>query len=107
MVTHADVSARSASTDLSARAQAAVWLGMIVIVAMEVVLTYAHLSVRVLLAALLLLACIEAGLGLLYFMHLKFERAIFRWWTVPTLVFVLLMMNEVWPDAFRALTMRQ
>jgi caa(3)-type oxidase subunit IV len=93
--------------DLGTRANIAVWLGMIVIVAMEVVLTYAHLRVTMLLASLILLACIEAGLGLMYFMHLKYERAIFRWWTVPTLVFVLLMMNEVWPDAFRALRMRQ
>jgi heme/copper-type cytochrome/quinol oxidase subunit 4 len=55
----------------------------------------------VLLDVLLTLAFIEAGLGLLYFMHLKYERVSLRWALIIAVFFVLLMMNQIWPDAYR------
>jgi len=79
----------------------AVWAGLLLIVAAEVGLTYVHLPVGTRLAGLLALACVEAGLGLLYFMHLRFERAILFWSLVPTLLFVLLLLDHLWPDALR------
>jgi caa(3)-type oxidase subunit IV len=83
-----------------------VWLGLVVIVAVEVALTMAHLPTNTLLAALLSLAVLEAGLGVMYFMHLKYERPILFWSLIPTLVFVLVMMNHLWPDAHRLLRMK-
>jgi cytochrome c oxidase subunit IV len=84
----------------------AIWLGLIAIVGVEVALTFAHLPTASLLAALLSLAIIEAGLGVMYFMHLKYERRALFWSLIPTLVFVLVMMNHLWPDAHRLLRMR-
>jgi len=78
-----------------------VWLGLIIIVAVEVTLTYAGMSPGALLAALLSLAVIEAGVGVMYFMHLRYERRILFWSIVPTLVFVLILMNHLWRDARR------
>lgn len=78
-----------------------VWLGLILIVAAEVMLTYAHLSPGILLVALLSLALLEAGLALMYFMHLKYERRILFWSLIPGLIFVLLMLNQLWFDAVR------
>lgn len=101
------VTERRRPKEPSSRRQLFIWLGMIGIVTIEVWLTYARLPVRMLLGALLLLACTEAALGLLYLMHLRYERAVFRWWTLPTLVFVLLLMNEMWPDAFRLVSLRR
>ncbi len=83
-----------------------VWIGLILIVAVEVALTYAGLSSGTLLAALLALACVEAALGLMYFMHLKYEPRILFWSLVPPLVFVLLMLNHLWRDAHRLSTLR-
>jgi cytochrome c oxidase subunit IV len=83
-----------------------VWIGLLVIVGAEVGLTYMHLSTGTQLGALLALAFIEAGLGVMYFMHLKYERAILFWSLVPTLLFVLLMMDHLWPDALRLLRLR-
>jgi cytochrome c oxidase subunit 4 len=83
-----------------------VWVALLVIVGAEVGLTYLHLSTGTQLAALLALAFLEASLGVLYFMHLKYERAILLWSLVPTLLFVLLMMDHVWPDALRLLHLR-
>jgi heme/copper-type cytochrome/quinol oxidase subunit 4 len=82
-----------------------IWIGLILIVAVEVTLTYQHLPMATLLMALLALASVEAALGLLYFMHLRYERRVLFWSTVPPLVFVLLMLNHLWRDAHRLITM--
>lgn len=83
-----------------------VWVGLVAIVAVEAMLTYAHLSTGTLVASLLALALIEAGIGLLYFMHLKYERTLLFWSVVPTMVFVFIMMDHFWPDALRLLRLR-
>jgi len=90
----------------SMRLYVMIWIALLVIVAAEVGLTYMHLSTGTQLAALLALAFIEAGLGVLYFMHLKYERTILFLSIVPTLLFVLLFMDHIWPDALRLLRMR-
>jgi caa(3)-type oxidase subunit IV len=87
------------------RLYVAVWVGLLVIVAAEVALTYAGLPAGTLLAALLALAAVEAGLGVMYFMHLKYERRVLFWSLIPALVFVLLMLNHLWRDAHRLITL--
>jgi len=59
-----------------------------------------------LLATLLALALVEAAVALLYFMHLKYERRALLWWTVPLVVFALVMLDHVWPDALRLASLR-
>ncbi len=78
-----------------------VWNGLLYIAAAEVFLTYYGFSTHMLLAILLSLAFIEAGVALLYFMHLKYERPGLRWGLLVAVLFVLLMMNQIWPDAYR------
>jgi cytochrome c oxidase subunit 4 len=79
----------------------AVWVGLLCLAGAEVALTYRGFSTPVLLSALLILAFIEAGVGLLYFMHLKYDRPILLWSFIFSILFVLLMMNQIWPDAYR------
>jgi heme/copper-type cytochrome/quinol oxidase subunit 4 len=76
------------------------------IVVVEVLVTYAGLKPAALLVALLSLALIEAALALLYFMHLRYERPILFWSLIPALVFVLVLFDHLWPDAFRVTSMR-
>ncbi len=83
-----------------------VWAGLMGIVVVEVFLTYAGLTPRALLLALLSLAVIEAAVALLYFMHLRYERPILFWSLIPALVFVLVLFDHLWPDAFRLTSMR-
>ena len=83
-----------------------VWIGLILIVGVEVFLTYEHLPAGTLLACLLGLALIEAGLGVMYFMHLKYERPALFWSLIPYLVFALVMMDHFWPDALRLMRQR-
>ena len=89
------------------RVYVAVWLGLLLIVGAEVALTYAGLPTGTLLAALLALALVEAGLGVMYFMHLRYERRALFWSLIPALIFVFIMMNQFWSDAHRLGTMHQ
>lgn len=82
-----------------------VWIGLLAIVGVEVALTYAGLARGELLAALLALALLEAGLGVMYFMHLRYERRLLFWSLIPTLIFVLVMMNHLWRDAARMISL--
>ncbi|OLB49095.1 MAG: hypothetical protein AUI08_09070 [Gemmatimonadetes bacterium 13_2_20CM_2_65_7] len=83
-----------------------VWMGLLAIVAAEVVITLARPATLVLLAVLLALAIVEGGLALLYFMHLKYERRNLLWSLIPTLVIVLVLMGHFFPDAFRLMHQR-
>lgn len=78
-----------------------VWSFLLCIAGFEVFLAYRGFSTSTLLAGLLVLALIGAGVGLLFFMHLKFERPVMMWSIILSVVFVLLMMNQIWPDAYR------
>jgi len=78
-----------------------VWIGLLCIAGLEVFLTYRGFSTSGLLTSLLILAVIESAIGVLYFMHLKFERRVMMWSILISLLFVLLMMNQIWPDAYR------
>ena len=78
-----------------------VWVALLCIAGLEVFLTYRGFSTHALLALLLCLAVVESAIGVLYFMHLKFERRVMMWSIVISIVFVLLMMNQIWPDAYR------
>ncbi len=82
------------------------WAGLLGIVICEVLLTYAGLSRLALTVSLVALALIEAAVALLYFMHLKYERRIVFWSLIPALVFVMVMFDHFWPDAFRVASMR-
>jgi cytochrome c oxidase subunit IV len=84
----------------------AIWIGLICIVGIEVFLTYRDLSSGKLLACLLVLAFIEAGIAVLYFMHLKYEKPSLFWSLIPAVIFVLFMMNHVWPDAYRLVSLK-
>jgi len=83
-----------------------IWVGLLAIVGIEVIITYRHPETKVLLFALLILAFIEAMIGLLYFMHMRYERKILFWTLVPITMFVLFMMDHFWADAFRLFRLR-
>jgi cytochrome c oxidase subunit 4 len=96
----------AASPSPGMRFYAVLWAGLLGIVIVEVLLTYAHLRPLALTISLVALALIEAGVALMYFMHLKYERRILFWSLIPALVFVLVMFDHFWPDAFRVTSMR-
>jgi len=80
---------------------AGIVIGLMIIVGIEVILTYQHLPVRTLLLCLLCLACFEAFVGIMYLMHVKYESPLLFWTVFPATLFVLVMLNYLWPDAYR------
>jgi caa(3)-type oxidase subunit IV len=95
-----------AATGGAAATNVGIWGAMLAIVALEVIVTYQRPSMPVLIGILLALALVQAFLGVAYFMHLRHERAVLGWSLVGALIFVLLMMNQLWPDALRVFRLR-
>jgi caa(3)-type oxidase subunit IV len=87
------------------RVYVVVWLCLLGIVAIEVALTRAGIPPGALVLALLALAALEAAIGVMYFMHLRYERRLLFWCLIPALIFVLVMMNQFWADAHRLRTL--
>ena len=100
------MTATPSPTGPTMRVYVIVWIGLILIVGAEVLLAYAHLRTPVLLATLLALAVLEAGAALLFFMHLKYEKPTLFWSMIPALIFVLVLMDHIWPDALRLSSLR-
>jgi cytochrome c oxidase subunit IV len=86
---------------LGMKSYAAIYVGLLCIVAIEVFVTYRHLSTQQLIIYLLIFAFTEAGIAVMYFMHLKDERPSLVWSLILALLFVLFMMDHFWPDALR------
>lgn len=95
------MSATRSSQGPGLKVYAFVWLALLVIAGIEVLLTHQHLRATELLPFLLLLAFLSAGIAVMYFMRLKYERRNLLWTLIPWLVFVLFMLNHIWPDALR------
>ena len=95
-----------ASRDPGLKAYATVWVGLLLIVALEVLLTYRHLPTTRLFVSLFLLALLEAALALMYLMRLKYERPVLFWSLIPYLIFAMFMLDHMWPDAFRLMHQR-
>jgi caa(3)-type oxidase subunit IV len=77
---------------------------LLVIVALEVFLTYQHVATGMLIVALLTLAFLEATLGVMYFMHLKYEKRILFWSLIPYVLMCFILLNHIWRDAARVIS---
>ena len=80
-----------------------VYLVILVIAGLQVLLAYQHVDTSRALLRMLSLAIIQAGLAILFFMHMRSERRILAMTLIPVTIFVLLMMNMIWTDSFRIL----
>jgi caa(3)-type oxidase subunit IV len=94
------------TTSGSLKTDVIVYLCILALSGLQVVLAYQHTEGTQLLVRMLAVAIIQAGLGVMYFMHLRDERRTLRMALIPALMFVILMMNMIWSDSFRLLHMR-
>ena len=83
-----------------------VYLCILAIAGLQVLLAYQHTEGMQLLTRMLGLAVIQAGLGVIFFMHMRQERRSLVLALIPVTLFVLLMMNMIWSDSYRLLHMR-
>jgi cytochrome c oxidase subunit IV len=81
-----------------------VWAGLLILTAIEVVLTYQNLPAKTMLTILMLLSLIKAALIIGFFMHLRYEISRMKWLTMCSVVGCLILMTIFFfPDAFRIL----
>ena len=80
-----------------------VWVGLLIATLLEVFLAYLKMDIHVMLALLIGLSLAKSFGIMAYFMHLKFERAVFVLSLIPALCVCLLLMNIFYPDALRVI----
>jgi cytochrome c oxidase subunit 4 len=83
-----------------------VWVWLLLLTAVEVVLAYIHLPVKMMLTFLMGLSIIKATLIIMYFMHLRYERRSLVLTLMPAMVFVITLLFIFFPDSLRLLQMR-
>ncbi|MBZ5571175.1 MAG: cytochrome C oxidase subunit IV family protein [Acidobacteriia bacterium] len=77
-----------------------VYLCVLALAAIQFVIAYQNIDGSQMFVRMLIVAVIEAGLALLFFMHLAENRGLL-WFVVIFTVFVLLAMQYGWTDSFR------
>jgi cytochrome c oxidase subunit IV len=78
-----------------------VYVCLLIIAGLQFVIAYSNVDTQAMFARMLLLAIAEAGLALLFFMHLWAERRGFLLFVVVFTGFVLVAMQYGWTDSFR------
>jgi caa(3)-type oxidase subunit IV len=78
-----------------------IYLCILVLAALQFVIAYSHVDGEAMFARMLFIAIAEAGLALLFFMHLWAEKRGFLLFVVIFTGFVMLAMQYGWTDSFR------
>jgi caa(3)-type oxidase subunit IV len=79
----------------------AIYICILILAALQFVIAYSHIDTTAMFARMLLIALAEAGLALMFFMHLWAERRGFLLFVVVFTGFVLLAMQYGWTDSYR------
>ena len=77
-----------------------VFVCLLVLAAIQFVIAYQDITASQMFVRMLTVAIIEAGLALLFFMHLSENRGL-KWFVVIFTVAVILGMQYGWTDSFR------
>ena len=77
-----------------------VFISLVVLAGIQFFIAYQDISASQMLERMLCVALIEAGLALLFFMHLSENRGL-RWFVLIFTVAVILGMQYGWTDSFR------
>jgi len=83
-----------------------VYVAILAISGLQILVAYSSIETASMLFRMLALAIVQAGLAITFFMHMKSEKRNLALFLLPATVFVLAMMNMIWSDSFRLLTMR-
>jgi caa(3)-type oxidase subunit IV len=78
-----------------------IYVCLLVLAALQFVIAYSHADTGAMFTRMLLVAVAEAGLALMFFMHLWAEKRGFLLFVIVITVFVLLAMQYGWTDSYR------
>ena len=80
-----------------------VYAAILILAGLQFVIAYQHIDGEQKFARMFAIAVVEAGLALMFFMHLWEERLGLLLFVAVFTVFVLAAMQYGWPDSFRML----
>ena len=80
-----------------------IYVCLLALAGVQFIIAYQNISVSLMFKRMLVVACIEAGLAMLFFMHLWAEKRAFLLFVVVFTISVLLMMQYGWTDSTRML----
>ena len=83
-----------------------VYICLLALAGLQIVLAYHHAEGMQMFLRMLSVALVQAGLAVMFFMHLRSERRNLRLSLAISTIFVLAMMNMIWSDSFRLLHFR-
>jgi heme/copper-type cytochrome/quinol oxidase subunit 4 len=78
-----------------------VYFVILAIAGLQFVIAYQHIDVTAMIFRMFALAMLEAGLAVVFFMHLGSENRVFVTWVALVTLFVLAAMQYGWTDSFR------
>jgi cytochrome c oxidase subunit IV len=81
----------------------AIYVCLLVLAGFQFVIAYQNINASQMLTRMLVVACVEAGLAALFFMHLWTERRGFLLFVAIFTIAVLLGLQFGWTDSFRLL----
>jgi cytochrome c oxidase subunit IV len=76
---------------------------LLALAGLQFLIAYQHIDASQMFWRMLTVACVEAGLAVLFFMHLWNEKRVFMWFVLVFSIAVLLGMQYGWTDSFRML----
>ena len=79
----------------------AIYFCLLALAGLQFVIAYQNIDPSQMFTRMLVVACVEAGLAVLFFMHLWAEKRGFLVFVVVFTVSVLLTMQYGWTDSFR------
>ena len=78
-----------------------VYVGILVLAGLQFVIAYQHVGVATMIFRMGSIALLEAGLAVVFFMHLGSEKRTFVIWVALVTLFVLGAMQYSWTDSYR------
>ena len=79
----------------------AIYVCLLVLAGLQFVIAYQKIDASQMFTRMLAVACVEAGLAALFFMHLWTEKRVFLLFVAIFTISVLLGMQYGWTDSFR------
>ena len=80
-----------------------VYVCLLALAGLQFVIAYQKIDASQMFTRMLAVAIVEAGLAMLFFMHLWSEKRTFLWFVLIFTISVLLGMQYGWTDSFRML----
>jgi caa(3)-type oxidase subunit IV len=80
-----------------------VYICILLIAALQFVIAYSNIDASQMFTRMMLLACVEAVLAVLFFMHLWVDSRGLLWFVAVFTIFVILAMQYGWTDSYRLL----